>query len=182
MKTAYIGIGSNLGDSLQVVQESWARLGTVPGIRLEKLSHPYRTEPVGMDSHNWFVNAAGQLKTSLPPEELLRCMHTVEAQFGRMRDTAVDGYQDRVLDFDLLLYGQDVLRDDVHVPHPAMQDRLFVLLPLCEIAVDVHHPVLGKRMGDLLAALQDAGGSQVVEVTEWPADKGSFEQFEIDRC
>ena len=118
MKTVYIGLGSNLGDSIQVVQESWARLGTVPGICLGKLSHPYLTEPVGMDSDNWFVNAAGQLRTSLEPKKLLHCMHLIEEQFGRVRDFAVDGYQDRVLDLDLLLYDQDVLQGDVHVPHP----------------------------------------------------------------
>ncbi len=181
MKTVYIGFGSNLGDSLQIIQESWSSLGTVPGIHLGKLSHPYRTEPVGMDSDNWFINAAGQLKTSLPPKGLLRCMHLVEEQFGRMRDPAVDGYQDRMLDLDLLLYDQDVLRGKIHVPHPSMQNRLFVLMPLCEIAADVNHPVLGKRMGDLLTALQDAEGDQVVEMTEWPADKRSFEQLGMDR-
>ncbi len=175
MKTIYIGLGSNLGDSLQVVQESWIRLGTVPGICLGKLSHPYLTEPVGMDSDNWFVNAVGQLQTSLAPRELLHCMHLIEEQFGRVRDSAADGYQDRVLDLDLLLYGQDVLQGDVHVPHPVMQNRLFVLLPLCEIAPDVQHPVVEKRMGDLLAALQAAGGHQVVKMTEWSADKGSTE-------
>jgi 2-amino-4-hydroxy-6-hydroxymethyldihydropteridine diphosphokinase len=175
VKTVYIGLGSNLGDSLQVVLESWARLGTVPGICLGKISHPYLTEPVGMDSDNWFVNAVGQLQTSLAPKELLHCMHLIEEQFGRARDSAVDGYQDRVLDLDLLLYGQDVLQGDVHVPHPVMQNRLFVLLPLCEIAPDVQHPVLEKRMGDLLAVLQAEGGHQVVKMTEWSADKESTE-------
>jgi len=175
VKTVYIGLGSNLGDSLQVVQESWARLGTVPEICLGKLSHPYLTEPVGMASDKWFVNAVGQLKTSLAPKELLHCMHLIEEQFGRVRDSAVDGYQDRVLDLDLLLYDQDVLQGDVHVPHPVMQNRLFVLLPLCEIAADIQHPVQEKRMGDLLADLQAEGGNQVVKMTEWSADKGNTE-------
>lgn len=169
MKTAYIGLGSNLGDSLQVILDGWAQLGTLPGIRLGRLSNPYRTEPVGMASDNWFINAAGELKTTLPPSELLECLHQVEEQFGRRRDSAVAGYQDRLLDFDLLLYDQSVLRDDdVHVPHPALQDRLFVLLPLCEIAAGFHHPVLGKSIEELLAILHNVGENPVVKKTEWP--------------
>jgi len=125
-----------------------------------------------MVSDNWFVNAAGELKTSLPPRELLRCLHQVEARFGRRRDPGAAGYRDRILDFDLLLYGREIVRNtDLHIPHPAMQDRLFVLLPLCEIAADVHHPVLGRSMRDLLAALQAEKENPVVEKTDWPALK-----------
>lgn len=173
MNIAYIGLGSNLGDSLQVVMDAWTTLGTVPGIRLGRLSPPYRAEPVGMTGENWFINAAGELLTVLSPQELLTCLHQIEEQFGRRRDSAVAGYQDRILDMDLLLYAQKVLRaKDLQIPHPAMQDRLFVLLPMCDIAADVLHPVLGKRMKDLLAVLQAAGENPVVEKTIWPVDKG----------
>ena len=173
MTTAYIGLGSNLGDSLQVVLNAWAKLGTVPGIHLGRLSPPYRTEPVGMVSDNWFINAAGELTTTLPPGELLQCLHRIEEQAGRRRDSAAAGYRDRILDMDLLLYGQSVLRDTgLQVPHPALQDRLFVLLPMCDIAADVPHPVLGKSMRNLLGVLKAAGENPVVEKTAWPEDKG----------
>ena len=78
MKTAYIGLGSNLGDSLQIILDAWAALGSIPEIHLGELSHPYRTEPVGMVSENWFVNAAGELKTTLSPDELLASLHRIE--------------------------------------------------------------------------------------------------------
>ena len=170
MKTAYIGLGSNLGDSLQIILDAWATLGSMPEIYLGGLSHPYRTEPVGMVSENWFVNAVGELKTTLPPDELLVSLHRIEKKFGRKRDPAASGYQDRILDFDLLLYDQKVLQtDDLYIPHPRLHERFFVLLPLCEIAVDVLHPVVGKSMGDLLSALQRAEGKSVAEVIEWPS-------------
>jgi len=172
VKTAYIGLGSNLGDSLQIILNGWVALGNIPGIHLGKLSHPYRTEPVGMVSDNWFINATGELKTTLPPGELLECLHRIEKKFGRRRDLAASGYQDRILDFDLLLYDQKVLqKDDLYVPHPRLHERFFVLLPLCEIAVDVLHPVLGKSMRVLLAALQSAEGNSMVEMIEWPSGK-----------
>ncbi len=146
----------------------WKALGAVPGISLGQLSHPYRTEPVGMVSDNWFINAAGELKTSLAPLELLQCLHRLEKQFGRDRDMCEPGYLDRTLDFDLLLYGQHVQRDEViQIPHPNLQERLFVLLPLSEIAVDVRHPISGKSVGELLTALQASGINQRVERIHW---------------
>lgn len=171
MNTAYIGLGSNLGDSLQVVLDGWEALGTISGIRLGRLSNPYRTEPVGMVSDNWFINAAGELKTTLSPEELLCQLHRIERMFGRQRAPAAESYLDRTLDLDLLLYDQAVVTDqDVIVPHPELQDRLFVLLPLSEIAADVVHPMMKKSIGDLLVALKDSGTNPSVEKIMWPQD------------
>ena len=80
-------------------------------------------------------------------------------------------YQDRTLDLDLLLYDQIVLTDnEVHIPHPAMQDRLFVLAPLCEIAPEVIHPILKKNLKELLLALEEAQEATAVEMIEWAGD------------
>jgi len=167
--TAYIGLGSNLGDSLHVVHQGWVALGLIPGISLVNLSHPYQTEPVDMVSDNWFVNAVGEVQTSLAPKELLQNLLLVEAQFGRRRDPSVTGYRDRVLDLDLLLYGQMVINEQgLRVPHPFLPERHFVLLPLCELAADARHPVIGETMGELLQTLIAKGKGPVVEKLQWP--------------
>ena len=132
--TACIGLGSNLGPSLHLLQAAWLSLQQTPGVEARRLSSPYRSRPVDMDSPHWFINAVGLIRTSLAPMPLLHRLQTLEAQFGRERDPLVSGYQDRTLDLDLLLY------DDFHLdspqltlPHPRMGERRFVLDPLLEI-------------------------------------------------
>lgn len=169
LTVAYIGLGSNLGDPLQAVRQAWQALGRQPGIRLDRLSSPYRTRPVGMTSGNWFVNAAGSLLTVLHPEELLATLLRVEIQFGRRRDPAGKGYRDRELDLDLLLYGDCVRADRrLIVPHPEMHRRLFVLRPMAEIAPDVLHPVLLRSMQDLLRSAADGSDELAVRRISWP--------------
>lgn len=174
MNIAYLGFGSNLGDSLRSIRRAWDHLAEIPGIQPVRLSHPYRTEPVDMVSKNWFINAAGEVRTNLPPRALLARLHGIEQHFGRQRDPGADEYLDRILDLDLLLYDQQVIRDDrIHIPHPSLPDRLFVLLPLCEIAPEVRHPVLGKSVRELLLALTSRGKQPAVEQCEWPGAGGS---------
>jgi 2-amino-4-hydroxy-6-hydroxymethyldihydropteridine diphosphokinase len=173
VKTAYIGLGSNLGDSLHILQEAWQALGEQPKIGLERLSSPYRTEPVGMDSQHWFINAAGSLTTTLAPMELLQLLLSVETDFGRTRDPSATAYRDRILDFDLLLY-EDSIVDDRHLilPHPEMHRRLFVLYPLCEIAADYMHPRLQCTIHDLLIGeLRHEQGHPRVEKLFWPKER-----------
>ena len=118
---AYIGLGSNLGDSKRILQDSWRALGEVEGIALDGLSSPYMTAPVGMTSNHLFTNAVGRLRVTLTPLELLQSLLTVEASFGRLRKERSFGYQDRSLDLDLLYYG-DVAMDspELILPHPRM--------------------------------------------------------------
>ncbi len=134
---AFIGLGSNLGDSKTLLQEAWQALEAVDGIVLDGLSSPYMTAPVDMTSQHWFTNAVGRLQVTLSPLELLHVLLAVEASFGRKRSEKKFGYQDRSLDLDLLYYGDTVMDSpELTLPHPRIGDRLFVLVPLAELEPD----------------------------------------------
>ncbi len=147
LSTAWIGLGSNLGDSLSILHQAWQRLGREPSLHLQRLATCYRSKPVDMDSENWFINSVGVLRTGLPPMELLTLLLRVEREFGRRRDPYATGHQDRSLDLDLLLYDDRIIDDPfLQVPHPRMHSRMFVLAPLVELAPELEHPTLGLTM------------------------------------
>ncbi|MFA7348283.1 MAG: 2-amino-4-hydroxy-6-hydroxymethyldihydropteridine diphosphokinase [Desulfurivibrionaceae bacterium] len=158
---AFIGLGSNLGDTQGNLLLAWQRLGQVAGIRLLRLSSPYRTEPVGMDTDHWFTNAVGEITTTLSPTELLAAMLAIEAEMGRDRTLT----QDRPVDLDLLYYGDLMIQSlALTVPHPRIASRLFVLAPLAELAPEHVHPRLGRTSLELCRAL---GAQTGVERQEW---------------
>lgn len=166
--TACIGLGSNLGDSLTILRSAWQLLLDHPAIDPLKLSAPYRTEPVGMVSDNWFANAAVLLRTTLSPDALLSTLLEMEDICGRERETGRLGYQDRTLDLDLLLYEDKVIRSPrLTLPHPELPHRLFVLAPLAEIAGNHLHPTLGLTVSELLHALTGRADNPVVEKGAW---------------
>jgi 2-amino-4-hydroxy-6-hydroxymethyldihydropteridine diphosphokinase len=165
---AAIGLGSNLGQSCVILQMAWQELQDHPGIFPLALSSPYRSQPVNMDSANWFVNAVALVRTRLTPHSLLQQLQTIEARYGRIRNPQVHGCQDRTLDLDLLLYDNLVLHTDhVIIPHPRMEQRLFVLAPLAEIAGDRSHPLSRKTMRTLCADLKKNTGNQFIEKLFW---------------
>ncbi len=139
--TAYIGLGSNLGNGRLLLRQAWEELGRIDGIRLDGLSSPWLSAPVGMVSPHWFTNAVGRLRTGLGPLELLQALLAVEKRFGRERGDRNFGYQDRSLDLDLLYYGELVMDSpELTLPHPRISERLFVLLPLAELDVAFSDP------------------------------------------
>ncbi|WP_051305542.1 2-amino-4-hydroxy-6-hydroxymethyldihydropteridine diphosphokinase [Desulfogranum mediterraneum] len=167
---AAISLGSNLGDSLATVHRAWQDLGAHQQVRPLSLSHPYRTEPVDMESVHWFINAAGILRTSLPAEGLLAWLQELEQRAGRRRSAQLPGHQDRTLDLDLLLFDQERIRSpSLVVPHPEMDGRAFVLQPLAEIAPELIHGPRGRSVGALLAELISAGRGGQLERLNWPA-------------
>lgn len=181
MVTAYIGLGSNLGNCRENLLQAWTRLGAVRGVKLLVLSSPYRSEPVEMVSDYWFINAVGALQTSLSPPALLAAMLDVERGLGRKR-TAGERTSDRSVDLDLLYWGERISEDPgLILPHPEIANRLFVLLPLAEIGPEVCHPVLNKTsvamLHDLMVKQYNSGYMPQVEKSNWESEeKGELSQ------
>lgn len=151
MATAYISLGSNLGDRHAYLHQALvalARAGAVTAV-----SSIYETAPVGFTAQPAFLNAVARLETSLPPVELMTALLAIERELGRDRATSVPKGP-RTLDLDLLLYDDRVIdQPGLTVPHPAMHERRFVLEPLAEIAPDALHPILKRSASALLASL-----------------------------
>ncbi len=137
---------------------------------LGRLSHAYVSEPVGMDSQNWFTNAVGMLQTTHDCHQLLALLLEVEAEFGRKRDPEAIGYQDRSLDLDMLYFGEEVVNNPkLTLPHPHLGKRLFVLMPLVEIAPGMSDPLDGmsiEKKKELLIGQIQAGKEESQEVTK----------------
>ncbi|OAV75861.1 Bifunctional folate synthesis protein [Bacteroidales bacterium Barb7] len=148
MAKVCIGLGSNKGNKRGNLITAAALLAERAGDVLA-LSTLYETEPWGFVSENTFLNAALLLDTALFPPALLDLTLCIETEMGRTEKTG-SGYQDRLIDIDILLYNDLVLQTDrLVIPHPLMHCRLFVLEPLAEIVPHTLHPVLHKTVGEL---------------------------------
>src|SRR5690242_16631519 len=136
--TAYIGLGSNLGDRRDSLERAVSALRQTPGVRVVRVSSFYETEPVGgPPGQPMFLNAAAELATDLGPEALLQVLLDVEQALGRVRS---EHWGPRTIDLDSLLYGDLALSGPrLTVPHPRMHERRFVLQPLAEIAPQAVH-------------------------------------------
>jgi 2-amino-4-hydroxy-6-hydroxymethyldihydropteridine diphosphokinase len=161
---AFIGIGSNLKDPAERCREAVRNLEMAPGIRFLRSSPLYRTEPVGPQEQPWFVNAAAEIRTALAPRPLLEALQEIERKMGRHGGTK---WGPRVIDLDLLLYGQKVVREEgLVIPHPELHRRRFVLAPLCELAPYAIHPAFGVSLRGLMDRLTDPGRVERLEDNE----------------
>ena len=165
MEQVYVGLGSNLADPRAQVERALLALAGLPRTRLVRRSRLYRTTPWGRANQPEFVNAVVALQTELSPRELLEALLAIERAAGRARDATRWG--PRVLDLDILAFGDRMIDEPgLHVPHPHLHERAFVLLPLAEVAPDLIVPRNG-RVGDLVRGI-DASGCEPLEIASIP--------------
>jgi 2-amino-4-hydroxy-6-hydroxymethyldihydropteridine diphosphokinase len=153
MGKVYLGLGTNLGDRELNLKKAIDKVEELIG-SVVHISSIYETEPVGFKSKDKFLNMVAEVNTSLEPSLVMDMILKGEALLGRVRRG--NKYTSRVIDLDILLFGDRIIKNDsLSVPHPKMHERRFVLVPLCEIAPDLVHPVLKKSIKTLLVECQD---------------------------
>lgn len=149
MSSLYLGLGSNLGDKKKNITSATMIIASLLGdVRL--LSSLYETEPWGFVSEHLFMNAAIMVETTIDPQKCLEMVKAIEREMGRSYKVK-NGYEDRVIDIDILLYDDLVLSTpNLTIPHPLIPQRDFVLMPMAEIAPDLVHPTEKCSFSELL--------------------------------
>ncbi len=154
--TAFICVGSNLGNKLENCRRGVAELSRGETSRLVDQSPVYQTEPVDYKDQDWFINYVVKIETILEPVVLLDQLKAIEHQVGRTRDAVRFG--PRLLDLDIIFYDEIVMNHPrLVIPHPRMHKRRFVLKPVCDIDPHINHPVFHRTMQSLLEDLDETG-------------------------
>ena len=149
----YILLGGNLGDKRKVFSETQNKLNGLVG-KITAQSAIYETEPWGFESADIFWNQVLEISTRLFPEEVLFQTQQIELELGRIRKS--DQYDSRIIDIDILFFGEQIIHlENLIIPHPRLQGRKFALVPLCEIAPKLIHPVFQKSIQQLLDECPD---------------------------
>jgi 2-amino-4-hydroxy-6-hydroxymethyldihydropteridine diphosphokinase len=151
--TVYLLLGSNLGDREAVINKAIDLISEKIGVVALK-SSLYETEPWGKTDQPGFLNLALQVQTSLPALEVLQNALQIEEQLGRVR---LERWGSRIIDIDIIFFNQEIIhiKEVLTIPHPEMQNRKFVLEPLCQIAPNLKHPVFNQTIKDLYVTLTD---------------------------
>ena len=149
MTNVYLLLGSNCGERESFLLKAYSMINNQIG-EISTASSVYETEPWGFESADYFLNRVVLAKTALRPAELMSKVLEIEALIGRTRTNNFAGYQNRIIDIDILFYSNEIIKSDaIKVPHPELHNRKFALLPLMEIAAGFIHPVLQKTIKQL---------------------------------
>ena len=160
----YVLLGGNLGNKQKVFSKTRGKLSEMVG-KITAKSAVYETEPWGFESVDLFWNQVIEISTALSPEEVLKQTQQIERELGRIRKA--NQYGSRIIDIDLLFYGDQVINlDNLVVPHPRIQNRKFALVPLNEIAPDLEHPVFQKSIRQLINECSDQ--LDVKKISDFP--------------
>jgi 2-amino-4-hydroxy-6-hydroxymethyldihydropteridine diphosphokinase len=145
---AYIGIGSNLGDKLSQCERAVSEILKIDRHKLLARSSLFKTQPIGYTPQDWFVNGVLKIETDLEALELLRTLKTIESKLGR---TETFRWGPRAIDLDILFFDDiEIHTEELQIPHPRIENRQFVLIPLAEIDRNLVHPVFKKTVQQLL--------------------------------
>lgn len=151
MSVIYLGLGSNLGDRESNLAKALDLLSQK--VKLEKISSIYETEPVGYSDQPWFLNLVCAGVTGLEPDDLLFCVKEIEGKLGRVSSFP---NAPRPVDIDILFYDRLIIKTErLIIPHPRIEERAFVMIPLSEIAPKFVHPSRGKTIQELLSEMVD---------------------------
>lgn len=154
--TAYLGLGTNLGDRWANLRQALRLLAAGPGLRLLRCSQVYETEPWGLADQPRYLNCVADVATTLEPEPLLTRCKEVEDRLGRVPGPR---WGPRLIDVDILLYGSQVVDlPHLQIPHPRLHLRAFALIPLAELARSDAHTTLGRSIGDLAQNVEGQDG------------------------
>lgn len=165
-----IAVGSNLGDRLEHLRAGVAAIDALPDVRVTAVSALYETAPVGgPDQQGSYLNGALRAETTRDAANLLAELHKIEAERNRVRRIR---WGPRTLDLDLLVHGDTVSdTEELQVPHPRQHERRFVLVPVCDIAANVVHPVIGRTMVSLLNDVVSSDGDLTLVAQQWHRDR-----------
>lgn len=153
MEKVYLCLGGNIGDTRNYLQNAVAMISRRIG-RVVSQSAVYQSEPWGFNAEQMFLNQVVVAETELEPHAVLELCLQIEAELGRTRSG--NGYEPRTIDIDIVFFGQQIIsQPDLQVPHPLMHRRNFVLRPLCDVAADLVHPVLGLTVRQLADICDD---------------------------
>lgn len=162
MTVVYIALGANLGQRVLTLELATMRMAEEGSLVITDRSPYYETEPEGPQDQPCFINSVLRVRTTLTPRALLQRLQGVEKALGRQRGTR---WGPRTIDLDILLYDDSIIKEEgLEIPHPRMHTRRFVLEPLCDIAPEATHPLLGKTFRELLKGLDREGK---LHLNEW---------------